>query len=239
MAPGYVCTLQNNNCNNKKKSSTRSYQWWLYFDLCECVYVCVKDAKLYYVWENANVLKGCTYLQWWFMTLSIFSILLVQCYRFESSISGLKALAFRVRVNSFSLYVNFFICYFPHRMLTVKVMRYVWLQNVQNEGRGQSELQRQNEISHFRSATKWHMVMFKWLSPEMVVVIMTGAKEEIRCHCCTAAKPEHGDGGLRWMGDSAKNTILTRYTTAHFLFHTVSKMDLKASYCYRPNKFSD
>lgn len=48
----------------------------------------------------------------------------------------------------------FFICYFPHRMLTVKVMRYVWLQNVQNEGRGQSELQRQNEISHFRSATK-------------------------------------------------------------------------------------
>lgn len=38
----------------------------------------------------------------------------------------------------------------------------------------------------------------------MVVVIMTGAKEEIRCHCCTAAKPEHGDGGLRWMGDSAK-----------------------------------
>lgn len=142
-------------------------------------------------------------------------------------------------VNSFSLYVNFFICYFPHRMLTVKVMRYVWLQNVQNEGRGQSELQRQNEISHFRSATKWHMVMFKWLSPEMVVVIMTGAKEEIRCHCCTAAKPEHGDGGLRWMGDSAKNTILTRYTTAHFLFHTVSKRDLKASYCYRPNKFSD
>lgn len=107
MAPGYVCTLQTNNCNNMKKSSTRSYQWWLYFDLCECVYVCVKDAKLYYVWENANVLKGCTYLQWWFMTLSIFSILLVQCYRFESSISGLKALAFRVRVNSFSLYVNF------------------------------------------------------------------------------------------------------------------------------------
>lgn len=211
MASGYVCTLLNNN----RKSNTWSWHKWLCFDF---VHVCVcKACKIIIVYERMQIFSSkAAHIsddESWPWAYS--------AYCWYCTIDLKPPLRAWMRLHSELnpwIYMFIFHC-FPLHMPTVKVMHCVWFQNGLNESWDQTELQRQ--ITLVISEVPQNDM--KWLQ-----VIIMGAKEEIRGRCYTAAKPEHGGGWGGWVTQQ-KNWISTRYTTVHFLFHTVSRRESKGS----------